>query len=199
MDRLTLIALSVLWLYPAHGQGLRPEPGPIETIGYPYNHRDIRNLEKVIHYIDPSAEVQLLMFGGVKYIAFSAREKEGSDRAELAIAILNIAKKPETLVTRDLYIPRKTFKKLKALWTKELLNTRYLKAPDSQERDGLLYHLASKNPVHNQAMAGYFTTGDPATPSLSKVLKALDIIRELAETPHLTPEAENKLIAQLGN
>jgi len=199
MDRRTLITLlSILWLYPAHGQGLRPEPGPIDTIGYPYNHRDIRNLEKVIHYIDPSAEVQLLVFGGVKYIAFSAREKEGSDKAELTIAILNIAKRPETFVTRDLYIPRKTFKKLKALWTRELLNTRYREIPDSQERDGLIYHLASRSPLHNEAMAGYFTSGDPVTPSLSKVLRTLDIIRELAETPHLTPEADNKLIAQLG-
>lgn len=138
------------------------------------------------------------MFGGVKYIAFSVTEKEGSDRAELTIAILNIARKPETFVTRDLHIPHKTFQKLKSLWSRELLNTRYREVPESQIRDGLIYHLASKNPVHNQAMAGYFTTGDPVTPGLSKVLKVLDIIIELAETPHLTPEVENKLIAQLG-
>jgi len=200
MTRASLIAIAfVLALQTSRGQDLRPERSPIEMLTMLSHGTLFQDFRKVVERIDPAAEIQLLSYGRAKIIAFSVHETKDEGTAELIIAILDIGRKNAPISTRQLQVPQSSFESLRKLWSEELCRTACLDTPPSNitTRDASFYHLAIQ--TDGQSYAGYFTTPVHPTAFTTRIITIVDAMTELAETPHLTPEAENKLIGQLGN
>ncbi|PTX98187.1 hypothetical protein DB345_04965 [Spartobacteria bacterium LR76] len=200
MARASFIAIaSLLVLQATQGQDLRPERSPIEMLTMLSYGTLLQDFSQVIAHVNPAAEIQLLSYGHAKIIAFSIHEMKDKGTAELIIAILDISRKNTPVSTRQLRIPLSTFESLKKLWSEELRRTAYHDAPPSTitTRDALFYHLAIQTDC--QSYAGYFTSSVHPTAFTTRIITIVDAMTELAETPHLTPEAENKLIARLAN
>lgn len=194
------VAVSFLIiLCTVHGQDLRPERSPIEMITMLSQGTLFQDFRRVVERIDPAADIQFLSYGQSKIVALSLREAKTQETAELLIALLEINKKPATVLTRQLQVPNSIFKSLKKLWSGELRKTAYREEPPSNVtmRDALFYHLAIQ--TEGQSYAGYFSTPIHPTAFTTRIGSISDIATELAESPHLTPEAENKLIGQLGD
>ncbi len=200
MTQMRSAALSFLTILCAvHGQDLRPERSPIEMLSMLNHGTMFQDFRRVVERIDPAAEIQFLSYGRNKIVALSLREVKTQEKAELLIALLDIYKKPATVLTRQLQVPKSTFESLKKLWSEELRKTAYHDehASNITIRDALFYHLAIQ--TEGQSYAGYFSTPIHPTPFTTRIISIADTATELAETPHLTPEAEGKLIGQLGN
>lgn len=198
MIRMRSAAVSFLIiLCTAQGQELLPERSPIEMITMLSHGTLFQDFRQVVERIDPAADIQLLSYGHDKILALSLREVKTQENVELLIALLDINKKPATVLTRRLQVSNSTFEILKKLWSEELRKTAYHDERPSNAtiRDALFYHLAIQ--FEGQSYAGYFSTPIHPTAFTTRIISIADTATELAESPHLTPEVENKLIGHL--